>query len=147
MVLRRDGYTTTGEKAPNDLSALWSGSGANDNHDLSSGTHTYARLIVSMRPAAKQFLPFFCDLMKSKLVLAGKSQAEIACMAMASALDKKELPPLAPGSIVLHDVEANRYLNDRGKNWHPHVMFYVSGWRHVKSWGANLQGSPVMSGV
>jgi hypothetical protein len=37
-----------------------------------------------------------------------------------------------------------QYLNDRGKNWHPHVMFYVSG-DAEKSLGANLPGSPVMS--
>ena len=80
--------------------------------------------------------------MKSKLVLAGKSQAEIAA-AMASALDRKELPQLAPGTMV-YMMSKEQYLNDGGKNWHPHVMFYVSG-DAEKSWGANLPGSPVMS--
>jgi hypothetical protein len=30
-------------------------------------------------------------------------------------------------------------------NWHPHVMFFVSG-DAAKSWGANLPGSPVIAG-
>jgi hypothetical protein len=36
------------------------------------------------------------------------------------------------------------YLNDDGKSWHPHVMFFVSG-DAEKSWGANLPGSPVIA--
>ena len=37
-----------------------------------------------------------------------------------------------------------QYLNDVGKSWHPHLMFFVSG-DAAKSWGANLPASPVMS--
>jgi hypothetical protein len=37
-----------------------------------------------------------------------------------------------------------QYLNDRGKSWHPHLMFLVSG-DAAKSWGADLPGSPVMA--
>jgi hypothetical protein len=37
-----------------------------------------------------------------------------------------------------------QHLNDGAKNWHPHLMFYVSG-DSAKSWGANLQGSPMMA--
>lgn len=37
-----------------------------------------------------------------------------------------------------------QYLNDDGKSWHPHLMFFVSG-EVVKSWGANLGGSPVLA--
>jgi hypothetical protein len=81
-------------------------------------------------------------LLKSKMVLAGKSQAEIAAE-IASALEKKELPPLAPGTMV-YMMSKQQYLNDRGMSWHPHLMFYVSG-DAAKSWGANLPGSPVMA--
>jgi hypothetical protein len=38
----------------------------------------------------------------------------------------------------------HQYLNDRGRSWHPHVMFFVSG-DAAKSWGANLPGSPVIA--
>ncbi len=37
-----------------------------------------------------------------------------------------------------------QYLNDDGKSWHPHLMFFVPG-DAAKSWGANLPGSPVMA--
>lgn len=72
-------------------------------------------------PAANTALPFY--LMKTKLVLAGRSKAEIA-VATASPLNKKELPPLAPETMV-YMMSKQQYLNDDGKNWHPHVMFYA----------------------
>ena len=53
--------------------------------------------------AARSFAPIF--LMKTKLVLAGKSKAEIAA-ATASALDNKGTTRAGAGSDVLHDVEA-----------------------------------------
>ena len=90
--------------------------------------------------SCKTFLPIF--LMKTKLVLAGKSRPEIAA-AIASALEKKELPALEPGTLV-YMMSKQQYLNDDGKSWHPHVMFYAAG-DAEKSWGANLPGSPVMA--
>src|SRR5579864_2905055 len=90
--------------------------------------------------AAKTFLPIF--LMKTKLVLAGKSKAEIV-EATASALDKKELPALEPGAMC-YMTSKQQYLNDRGKSWHPHLMVFVSG-DAEKTWGANLPGSPVLA--
>jgi hypothetical protein len=79
---------------------------------------------------------------EEQLVLAGNSKAEIGA-AIASALDKKELPPLAPETVV-YMMSKQQYLNDNVKNWHPHVMFYASG-DAEKSWGANLSGSPVLA--
>jgi hypothetical protein len=91
-------------------------------------------------PAAATFVPIF--LMKTKLVMAGKSKTEIV-EATASALDKKELPTLQPGAMCYMQSK-QQYLNDRGKSWHPHLMFLVSG-DVAKSWGADLPGSPVIS--
>jgi hypothetical protein len=90
--------------------------------------------------AAKTFVPIF--LMKTKLVVAGKSKAEIL-KATASAFETKELPALEPGAMS-YMLSKQQYLNDQGKSWHPHVMFYVSG-DAAKSWGANLPGSPVLA--
>jgi hypothetical protein len=90
--------------------------------------------------AAKTFAPIF--LMKTKLVLAGKSKAEIV-QATASALDKKELPALEPGAMC-YMLSKQQYLDDQGKNWHPHLMFFVPG-DAAKSWGGNLPGSPVIA--
>ncbi|MGH9393107.1 MAG: hypothetical protein ACRD1E_02980 [Terriglobales bacterium] len=36
------------------------------------------------------------------------------------------------------------YLNDRARNWHPHLMFFVP-LATSKSWGADLNGSPVLA--
>jgi hypothetical protein len=91
-------------------------------------------------PAAKTFLPIF--LMKTKLVLAGKSKTEIV-ETTASALDKKELPALEPGAMC-YMTSKQQYLTDQGSNWHPHLMFFVPG-DAAKSWGANLPGSPVIA--
>ena len=92
-------------------------------------------------PAARSFAPIF--LMKTKLVLAGKSKAEIV-VAIASALDNKELPALEPGAMC-YMTSKQQYLSDRDKSWHPHLMFFVAG-DAAKSWGANLAGSPVLAG-
>jgi len=81
-------------------------------------------------------------LMKSRLVLAGRSKAQIA-HAVAAALDEKKLPALAPGAMC-YMMSKQQYLNDQGKNWHPHLMFYVAG-DAARSWGANLEGSPVIA--
>jgi hypothetical protein len=79
--------------------------------------------------------------MKTRLVLQGKSKAEILATT-ASALDKKELPALEPGAMC-YMMSKQQYLNDRGMSWHPHVMMFVSG-DAAKSWGADKDDSPIM---
>jgi hypothetical protein len=81
------------------------------------------------------------DLMKTRLVLAGKSKAEIA-HAIATALDKKELPALEPGAMA-YMMSKQQYLNDRDKSWHSHVMFFSPG-DMTKSWAADDPNSPVL---
>ncbi|HTB96607.1 MAG TPA: hypothetical protein VK716_06340 [Terracidiphilus sp.] len=139
MVLRRDGYATA-VKGTNGFVCMVERSWANTTDDSQFWNPKVRAPHCFNAAAASTFLPFF--LMKTKLVLQGKSAAEIAA-AMKSALDKKELPALAPGTIV-YMMSKEQYLNDDGKAWHPHVMFYVSG-NAEKSWGANLPGSPVMA--
>ncbi len=81
-------------------------------------------------------------LLKTKLVLAGKSRAEIA-RAVAAALESKEIPRIENGAMC-YMMSKQQYLNDRGRNWHPHLMFFVAG-DAASSWGANLPDSPVMA--
>src|SRR5579863_9858967 len=92
--------------------------------------------------AARSFAPIY--LMKTRLVLAGKSKAEIA-QAIAVALDNKDLPALEPGAMA-YMMSKQQYLNDRGQAWRPHVMFYSSG-DMTKSWAADDPNSPVMLAV
>lgn len=90
--------------------------------------------------AAGSITPIY--FMKTRLVLAGKSRAEIA-QAIASALNRGELPALEPGAMCFM-MSKEQYLNDQVHNWYPHVMFYAAG-DAAKSWGANLPGSPVIA--
>lgn len=139
MVLGHEGYTVA-VKGTNGFLCLveraWGA--ATDDSDF---WNPKVRAPICFNPAAaRTFVPIF--LMKSKLVLAGKSKAEIV-EATASALDKKELPPLEPGAMC-YMMSKQQYLNDRGKSWHPHLMFLVSG-DVGKTWGADLPGSPVVA--
>ena len=90
--------------------------------------------------AAASVTPIY--LMKTRLVLEGKSRAEIA-QGIAAALDSGELPALASGAMC-YMMSKDQYLNDRAHNWHPHVMFYAAG-DMAKSWGANEPDSPMIA--
>jgi len=140
MVLRRDGYATA-VKGSNGFVCIVQRSWAKATDDPEFW-NPKVRAPNCFNPAASTtFLPIF--LKKTKLVLAGKSKAQILA-ATTSALENRELPALAPGAMC-YMMAKQQYLSDDDLNWHPHVMFFVSG-NAVKSWGANLPGSPVMAG-
>jgi hypothetical protein len=139
MVLGRDGYTTA-VKGTNGFVCIVERSWgtATDSPDFWNPKMRAPHCFNS--PAAKTFLPIF--LMKTNLVLAGKSKAEIG-QAVGSALDTKKLPALEPGAMC-YMMSKQQYLNDRGKSWHPHLMFFAPG-DVEKSWGANLADSPIIA--
>jgi len=140
MVLRRDGYATA-VKGSNGFVCIVERSWAKPTDDPEFW-NPKVRAPNCFNPAASRtFLPIF--LKKTNLVLAGKSKAQILA-ATTSALEKKELAALAPGAMC-YMMAKQQYLSDDGMSWHPHVMFFVSG-DAVKSWGANLPGSPVIAG-
>ena len=140
MVLRRDGYATA-TKGSNSFVCIVERSWGKATDDPEFW-NPKMRAPHCFNPAASRtFLPIF--LQKTKLVLAGKSRAQVLAVT-ASALDKGELPALAPGAMC-YMMAKQQYLSDDDKSWHPHLMFFVSG-DAVKSWGANLPGSPVIAG-
>jgi hypothetical protein len=139
MVLGPKGYTTA-VKGTNGFLCIVERSWGAATDDPDFWNPKVRAPICFNPPAAKTFVPIF--LMKTKLVVAGKSKTEIV-EAMASALDKKELPELEPGAMC-YMTSKLQYLNDRDMKWHPHLMFLVSG-DAAKSWGANLPGSPVIA--
>ena len=139
MVLGREGYTIAAKgtngflciverswASPTDSGEFWNPKMRAPNCFNAAAARTFAQIY----------------LMKTRLVLAGKSKAEIL-QATTSALDAKELPPLEPGAMC-YMMSKQQYLNDTGKNWHPHVMVFVSG-DVTKSWGANLPESPIIA--
>jgi hypothetical protein len=139
MVLRRDGYATV-VKGKNGFLCLversWAAS--TDNSDFWNPKVRSPNCFNA--PAARTFVPIM--LMKTKLVLAGRSKTEILA-ATSSALDRKELPALEPGAMC-YMMSKQQYLNDQGTSWHPHLMFFVAG-DAARSWGADLPGSPLMA--
>ena len=78
------------------FSVSWSDHGAPPPIIRNSGIPKFAVPSALIRRPQEAFMPIY--LMKTKLVLAGKSKAEIV-QATASALDKKELPALEPGAM------------------------------------------------
>jgi hypothetical protein len=139
MVLRRDGYQTA-VKGTNGFVCIVQRSWAKPTDDAEFWNPKISAPNCFNAAASKTFLPIF--LKKTKLVLEGKSKAQILS-ATTSALDKKEIPALAPGAMC-YMMSKQQYLSDDGMNWHPHVMVFVSG-DAVKSWGGNLPGSPVIA--
>ncbi len=139
MVLRRDGYVTA-VKGSNGFVCIVERSWAKPTDDPEFW-NSKVRAPNCFNPAASRtFLPTF--LKKTELVLAGKSKAQIL-VATIAALEKRELPALAPGAMC-YMMAKQQYLSDEGMAWHPHVMFFVAG-DAVKSWGANLPGSPLIA--
>lgn len=138
MVLGREGYKTA-VKGTNDFVCLVERSWAQSEDDPEFWNPKMRAPHCFNAQAAKSFAPIY--LMKTKLVLAGKSKAEIA-QQIAAALDKKDLPSLEPGAMA-YMMSKQQYLNDRGMSWHPHVMFYSPG-DMTKSWAADAPESPVM---
>jgi hypothetical protein len=139
MVLGRNGYTTA-VKGSNGFLCIVERSWGAATDDRDFWNPKVRAPICFNPPAAKTFVPIF--LMKTKLVLTGESKTAIV-RATASALDTGKLPALDSGAMC-YMMSKQQYLSDDGKNWHPHLMFLVSG-NAAKSWGADLPGSPVIA--
>jgi len=138
MVLERDGYKTV-VKGTNGFLCVVERSWAQGTDQAEFWNPKMRAPHCFNAQAARSFASIF--LMKTRLVLTGKSQAEIA-QAIATALDKNELPTLEPGAMA-YMMSKQQYLNDRDKSWHPHVMFYSPG-DMTKTWGADDPNSPVL---
>src|SRR6202451_4692556 len=95
MVLRRDGYATAA-KGSNGFVCIVERSWGKATDDPEFWNPKMRAPHCFNPAAAKTFLPIF--LRKTKLVLAGKSRTQILADTT-SALEKRELPALAPGAM------------------------------------------------
>jgi hypothetical protein len=138
MVLGREGYKTA-VKGTNGFLCIVERSWAQGSEDAEYWNPKMRAPHCFNAQAARSFAAIY--LMKTRLVLAGKSKAEVA-REIAAALDKKELPALEPGAMA-YMMSKQQYLNDRGKNWRPHAMFFSPG-DMTKSWASDDPNSPVM---
>ncbi len=141
MVLGRNGYTTAAKGMNGFLCIVERGWGAET--DDPEFWNPKIRSPICFNPAAAKSVADIY-LLKTELVLKGKSKAEIV-RGLSIALDKKDLPELEPAAMC-YMFSKQQYLNDRGMSWHPHLMFFAAG-DAAKSWGANLPGSPMMAAV
>jgi hypothetical protein len=76
-----------------------------------------------------------------KLVLAGLTKPQMLERIEAAVADK-ELPTPEPGAMS-YMLSKESYLNDQAGHWVPHLMFHIPK-TDGASWGANLDGSPVV---
>lgn len=138
LVLDKDGYATAA-KGSNGFVCMVQRSWAAAT-DFPEFWNPRIRAPICFNPAAaRTYLPIV--LMKTRMVVAGKSKAEIA-QAVTSGLDSKQLPPIEPGAMC-YMMSKHQYLADDGKAWHPHMMWFVQGDASA-TWGANLPGSPTI---
>ena len=138
MVLKRDGYITAA-KGKNGFVCLVERGWATQSDAPDYWNPKLRAPHCFNAAAARTFADIY--LMKTKLVLAGKSKKE-TLDAIDAALDKGELPALAPGAMV-YMMSKQQYLGDGPKQWHPHVMFIVAG-DVAKTWGTDVDASPVI---
>jgi hypothetical protein len=139
MVLGREGYTTA-VQGKNGFLCYVERSWAHDTDHPDFWNPKMRAPNCFNAAAAASIVPIY--FMKTRMVLAGKSKAEIA-QTISADLDSGELPAPAPGAMC-YMMSKEQYLNDRSLNWHPHVMFFAPG-DVAKSWGANLPGSPMIA--
>ncbi len=90
-------------------------------------------------PAARSYLPLASR--KAEVVLASHSKDQMFA-AIKSALDKKELPGIAPGAMS-YMMSKHQYLGDVNRAWHPHLMFFTP-FVEPGAWGADVPGSPLI---
>jgi hypothetical protein len=83
-------------------------------------------------PAARSVVPY--TYFRTKLVLAGKSKAEIK-ESIKKAMEKKELPVLEAGAMC-YMMSKDAYLNDGSGHNMAHLMFYTP-LMDGAAWGAN----------
>jgi hypothetical protein len=90
--------------------------------------------------AARSMVPIV--LLRSKMVMAGRSKAEML-LAVKAAFENKQVPKLESGAMD-YMMSKTAYLTDEGEHNGPHLMFLTAG-MDAKDWGAGAAGSPLIS--
>jgi hypothetical protein len=89
--------------------------------------------------ASRSILPY--TILRTKLALKGFTKEQIA-ESMKAALDNNQIP-LPEAGAMSYMLSKGGYLGDGVGHWHPHLMFHIAN-ASGASWGANLDGSPVL---
>jgi hypothetical protein len=91
-------------------------------------------------PAVRSVLQY--TIRRTALVLSGMHDKAALDAAIKADIAKHALPALEPGAMS-YMMSKQQYLNDKGRNWMPHVMFYFPN-AVGAVWGADLAGSPLL---
>jgi hypothetical protein len=92
--------------------------------------------------AARTMLPHFRE--RANWALAGISKADMIARTKAEIAANTYVLP-GPGAMAFM-LSKEQYLAGQPSHWHPHLMFFVANAKDAM-WGANITGSPVMTGV
>lgn len=95
---------------------------------------------ICYNPAAARSVLLY-TFKRTELVLAGLTNPQML-ERIKSAVANKELPTPEPGAMS-YMLSKEGYLNDRAGHWVPHLMFHIPK-TDGATWGANLDGSPVL---
>ena len=90
--------------------------------------------------SARSMVPIV--LLRSRMVMAGRSKAEVLS-AVKAAFENKQVPPLESGAMD-YMMSKTAYLTDEGEHNEPHLMFLTAG-MDAKDWGSGAAGSPLIS--
>ncbi len=90
--------------------------------------------------AVRDVLPY--TIRRTALVLSGMHDKAALDAAIKADIAKHALPALEPGALT-YMMSKQQYLNDDGRNWVPHLMFYFPRAAGAV-WGADLDGAPPM---
>ena len=82
---------------------------------------------------------------RTRWLLSGASKPEMLARTKAALAAKKIKPP-EPGAMCFMMSKSGYLGDDVGGHWHPHLMFYLPR-TDPAQWGANLPGSPVVTGL
>jgi hypothetical protein len=139
MVLGRHGYETA-VKGKNDFLCMVERSWTAGIDDPDFWNPKLRGPICFNAAATRTYLPL--TIKKTEWVLAGQSRTQMFD-SLRAAFDKKELPTQEAGAMC-YMLSKQAYLGDQNGHWHPHLMFFVPQ-SEAKTWGANLQGSPILA--
>jgi hypothetical protein len=89
--------------------------------------------------AARSVLPY--TFRRTEMVLSGLTNPQMLDRIKAL-VARNELPTPEPGAMS-YMLSKESYLNDKVGHWYPHLMFHVPK-MDADSWGANVDGSPVL---
>lgn len=92
--------------------------------------------------AARTILPAYLE--RTKWVLSGASEAQVKSRVEQAVKSGRIAPPQA-GAMSYMMSKAQYLSDDNGHPWHPHVMFYYPASVARESWGADVEGSPILS--